>query len=133
MKLLYSLLIYLLCSLPISSSGTTVGFLTGSGGLGDESFNDMTYTGLGRALETHKFTLIYREWEQNLSMDLLLEEMIEQGARLLILNGDQFLPLINKYSPLHPDIFFIANDFEGGSHLNVKSIRYRQHEGAFLA
>ncbi|MCP3892528.1 MAG: hypothetical protein GY702_27180 [Desulfobulbaceae bacterium] len=32
----------------IAVSRHVVGFLTGSGGLGDDSFNDMTHMGLGR-------------------------------------------------------------------------------------
>lgn len=132
-KLYTYLIIFLLISLPVAANGWTVGFLAGSGGLGDESFNDMTYTGLAKAREEYKFNLIFREWEQNVSMDALLIELIEEHADLLVLNGNQFAPLIHNFAPKHPDILFIANDFDGGAYPNVKSIIYNQHEGAFLA
>lgn len=118
---------------PTLCSAWTVGFLTGSGGLGDESFNDMTWTGIAKAREECPFSIIYQEWEQELPMDGLLQEMIDEGANLIVLNGDQFIPIIKKYAPLHPEILFIANDFNGGKFPNLKSIVYSQHEGAFLA
>ncbi|WP_136805782.1 BMP family lipoprotein [Desulfosediminicola flagellatus] len=118
---------------PSCCSAWTVGFLTGSGGLGDESFNDMTWKGIAKAREECRFNIIYREWEQELVMDTLMEELIDDGANLIVLNGDQFIPTLHKYAPLHPEVQFIANDFNGGELPNLKSIIYSQHEGAFLA
>ncbi|MEE4241586.1 MAG: BMP family ABC transporter substrate-binding protein [Desulfopila sp.] len=118
---------------PLYAKAYTVGFLAGSGGLGDESFNDMTYRGLGKAQQELGFTLVVRQWEQDTSMDTLFLELIDQDAQLIVLNGVQFLPLLKKFAPRYPQKFFIANDFEGGKHDNVKSIVYSQHEGAFLA
>lgn len=118
---------------PVSAFGWTVALLTGSGGLGDESFNDMTWKGLGKAREECGFNLIFREWEQHIAMDQLLHEMLAEGADLVVLNGDQFLPLINDYATKYPQILFIANDFYGGDFPNLKSILYNQHEVAFLA
>lgn len=118
---------------PSLCSAWTVGFLTGSGGLGDESFNDMTWKGIAKAREECSFNIIYREWEQELEMDTLMQELIDDGANLIVLNGDQFIPTLNKYAPRYPEVLFIANDFNGGEFPNLKSVIYGQHEGAFLA
>lgn len=111
----------------------TVGFLTGSGGLGDESFNDMTYKGLGEAMKDYDIEVVVREWEPNRSMDVLMNELLATEPELIILNGNQFDSLINTFAPLHPEVIFIANDFLAREHPNVKSIVYSQHEGSFLA
>lgn len=134
MKILYILLINI-CFLtqPLAARDWTVGFLTGSGGLGDESFNDMSWAGLAKARQECGFTLLLREWEQEMPMDELFLQLVGKGSDMVVLNGDQFTPLIEKYSPKYPQIKFIANDFDGGDYQNLKSIRYDQHEGAFLA
>lgn len=118
---------------PVSASAWTVALLTGSGGLGDESFNDMTWMGLGMAREECHFNLIYREWGPHISMNLLFQEVLDKGADLVVFNGDQFIPIIKEFAPKYPNILFIANDFYGGEYANLKSIIYSQHEGAFLA
>jgi basic membrane protein A len=118
---------------PLTAKAYTVCFLTGSEGLGDESFNDMTYKGLGQAQRRLGFDLEVREWEQDISMEELFLQLLEKEPELVVLNGNQFLPLIEKYARRLPRLDFIANDFDAGSYPNVKSIVYSQHEGAFLA
>jgi len=127
------LLIILGFFLPVSASGWTVAFLAGSGGLGDESFNDMAWLGLGKAREECGFKLIFREWEPHIPAKKIMQEVLDQGAELVVLNGDQFSPLIQEFAPRYKDILFIANDFYGGDFTNLKSILYQQQEGAFLA
>ena len=39
----------------------TVGLLAGTGGLGDQSYNDMTYAGMGKAQKEFGFNLIVEE------------------------------------------------------------------------
>ncbi len=119
--------------LPVSLSGQTLGFLTGSGGLGDESFNDAVYRGMARAARESGHRLIYREWEQDRDMYGLFLELVEEKADRIVLNGDQFLPVVKKYASRFPKVKIIANDFEAGGAPNVKSIVYDHHEGAFLA
>jgi basic membrane protein A len=126
-------LMLLLCITPNSVLAMTIGFLAGSGGLGDESFNDMTYKGLGKAREELGCRIIFREWEQHLAMETLLQELIDEGADLLVLNGNQFQPILAGFAVRYPNLVFIANDFDGGQYANVRSIVYNQHEGAFLA
>lgn len=121
-----------------NASAWTVGFLTGSGGLGDESFNDMTYKGLGRAKHELGIDIEVRQWEPEYSMEKLFLELVYKEPELIVLNGDQFKPLLQKYAANFQDINFIANDFiatdkDGNELPYVRSIVYSQHEGAFLA
>jgi len=121
-----------------NAAAWTVGFLTGSGGLGDESFNDMTYKGLGQAKHELGIDIEVRQWEPEHSMEKLFLELVDKDPQLIILNGDQFNPLLQKYAEAFHSINFIANDFiatgkDGITFPNVKSIAYSQHKGAFLA
>lgn len=121
-----------------NAAAWTVGFLTGSGGLGDESFNDMTYKGLGQAKQELGIEIVVCEWEPEHSMEKLFLELVRRDSKLIVLNGDQFNPLLQKYAETFHTINFIANDFiatskDGSEFSNVKSIAYSQHEGAFLA
>lgn len=125
------ILIFLFLS--TQSHAETIGFLAGSGGLGDDSFNDMTYAGLGKARDELGIDIVVREWEQHLSMDRLMDELIAEGARIIVLNGDQFRLLVDKYVKNGKNIQLILNDFKVEGHPNVKSIVYSQHEASFLA
>lgn len=118
---------------PLQVHGKTYGFIAGSGGLGDESFNDATYKGIATAAKEFNHNLIVREWEQEKDMVQLFQELVDSGANNIVLNGDQFMGLVDTYADRYPEIDIVANDFDGGAHPNVKSIIYGHHEGAFLA
>ncbi|MCG8688976.1 MAG: BMP family ABC transporter substrate-binding protein [Desulfobacterales bacterium] len=126
-------LIVFLLFIPVQVNSKNIGFLTGSGGLGDESFNDATYKGMAKAVKEFNHKLIVREWEQEKDMDQLFLGLVNSNADQIVLNGDQFLPLTENYADRFPTVKIIANDFYGGNYPNVKSIIYGQHEGSFLA
>ncbi len=132
-RLRIGLLIIILSWPVLASSAQTLGFLAGSGGLGDDSFNDGAYRGAARAAKEFNYRLITREWEQDRDMYRLFLELVHSGAGQIILNGDQFLPIIEKFASRFPEVKIIANDFYHGQSSNVKSIIYDQHEGAFMA
>ena len=131
-------IIFLLAIMVIPSTtgvfgATTVGLIIGAGGLGDESFNDMAYKGLGQVGKQHGLKIITREWREPIPMEQVFNGMVEDGADLIIFNGGQFQALLERFAPVHPEIQMIANDFIAGDYPNVKSIVYSQHEAAFLA
>jgi basic membrane protein A and related proteins len=111
----------------------TVGLLTGPGGLGDESFNDMTYKGLGKVGKKFGLNIVVRECREPDLVEKLFLEIIDEGVEIIVLNGGQFFPLVQRYATVYPHIRMIANDFHAGDFSNVKSILYNHGEGAFLA
>lgn len=48
-KVIVLLTLFMLHAVSVSAESLTVGFLVGYSGIGDQSFNDMTYAGLIKA------------------------------------------------------------------------------------
>lgn len=127
------LLLFLL--LPsVSMAQVSVGFLVPVSGLGDQSFNDITYAGLVKARSEFGFTLVIGQCEAGpLSHKYELENMLDDGVDIIVANGWEFKELIREYAPMNPEKTFILNDVAVSGFANVVSTIFSQHEGAFLA
>lgn len=119
----------------VSHAENVVGFLVPSSGLGDQSFNDMTYAGLIQARSRHDFALIreqsadFTEQSRQVSMDRL----IARGANIIVVNGWEYRNIIETYAAQHPQRTFLINDFPLSGLDNVIATEFGQHEGSFLA
>lgn len=111
-----------------------VGFLVPVSGLGDQSFNDMSYAGIVKARNDFGFTLIIGQCEAgDLSHDIEMGKLIDDGVDIVIANGWEFAPTVKKHAKKHPEKVFIINDEAVTGFDNVISTVFSQHEGAFLA
>jgi basic membrane protein A len=112
-----------------------VGFLIPVSGLGDQSFNDMTYAGLIQAKNEYQFTLIREQCDDfsDASREKAMARLIERGAGIIVVNGWEFQDLVTKYAKTNRDRFFIINDFPLPGLANVASTVFGQHEGSYLA
>lgn len=106
-----SLLLCLLFSLILFPHGAysqdvrIVGLLAGAGGFGDQSYNDMTLAGIGRAQKEYKFRLIVQETGETAeSQDRALELLLEQGGQIIIVNGSGLVRLVTEYCDLNRHI-----------------------------
>ncbi|MDJ0784688.1 MAG: BMP family ABC transporter substrate-binding protein [Desulfosarcinaceae bacterium] len=116
------------------ASALTVGFLAGVGGLGDQSFNDMLYAGLGKAQKIYKFRLIFEEIDSRQQSHALgMQRLIDRGADVVFANGANFIPLVDRYAVRFPEKRFVVSDGVAISRPNVTSIVFQAHEGSFLA
>jgi len=112
----------------------TVGFLVGVSGLGDQSFNDMTYAGLFKLKKEHDFRLLFEDSENNdQAFDASMQRLINKGSNIIVANGFYMKELVEKYAKLHPNINFILQDATVNGLENVVSILYSVNEGSFLA
>lgn len=129
------LLLLALILMPLYSSAIeTVGMLAGAGGLGDQSYNDMTMTGLGKAQQKYKFKLIVQETEGTAeSQELGLRKLLDQGAEVIVANGAGLGQLIKNYSPRYPQKYFLVNDYPVEGFHNVASTTFAHKEGSYLA
>lgn len=110
-----------------------VGLLVGAGGLGDQSFNDMTLAGLGKAQKEYSFKLIVQEAARTSeSKRQSLDILIEQGAEIIVANGSEPAQFIPEYSSKYPDKYFLVNDYPIGNLPNVASTVFAQQEGSYL-
>lgn len=118
----------------LECSAKTVGLLAGAGGVGDQSFNDMTLTGLGEAQQKYQFNLILEESRDTYeSQEEALKLLLARGADVIVANGSGLEKLVKKYSPLHPKKYFLVNDFAVKDCPNVASTVFAHHEGSYLA
>ncbi len=120
-----------------SSSGESkpvVGFIVTSSGLGDQSFNDMTYTGLLRLKKDLDISLI-REITENsdISRASAVEALIKKKAVMIVASGWFFRQIIRDAATKYPDTLFLLNDVPLSGFDNVVSTEFAQNEGAYLA
>lgn len=112
----------------------TVGFLAGGAGLGDESYNDMTWKGLAKARETYGIRLIYAETrDDDASRLAALERLLSAGANVVVCNEAGLPPVVIKIAAERPKVYFIINDYLVSGYDNIVSTTFANHEGAFLA
>ena len=136
-KYIISFICFLLTVFPTTqcSAEHIVGFLLPSSGLGDQSFNDMTYAGLIQARTRHNFTLIREQCTDftEISRQEALERLLAKDADIIVANGWEYHELIKIYAGKYPQLIFIINDFSIDNIDNIASTIFGQHEGSFLA
>jgi basic membrane protein A len=112
----------------------TVGFLAGAGGLGDQSYNDMLFAGLGKAQKIYQYRLIFEETEATIaSQETGMNRLIERGADVIFANGSGLPAIVDRYAERFPDKTFVVSDHTAGERANVAGMMFQAHEGAFLA
>ncbi len=124
--------------LPLSAHATgKVGFIVGSGGLGDQSYNDMTMAGLLKAKDELGVELVYTEARAAKGggdgKEEAMQQLIERGADFIVANSFEYYDLVVKYAEMHPKKRFLLNDMPVEGQPNVASTTFGQHEGSFLA
>lgn len=134
MKRIFAIILFL-----FSSWGTAladqpvVGFVTGASGLGDLSFNDMSYGGIRKAQQEYNFKLIILEPHKNGESNMEdFTKLIEQSD-ILILVGAQHAEMLKEAAPKYPNKKFIISEIPLKGLSNVSSAFFEQGEGSFLA
>ena len=114
---------------------SVVGFLVPVSGLGDQSFNDMTYAGLIQAKNQYQFTFIREQCDgfTDAAREAAMDRLLDRGAGVVVVNGWEFQDLITRYAKNYRDRIFIINDYPLPGFDNVAATVFGQHEGAFLA
>ncbi|WP_167505826.1 BMP family lipoprotein [Desulfosediminicola flagellatus] len=110
-----------------------LGLLLGISGLGDQSFNDMTYAGLILVKQEHDLRLVYDDSKDTeAEFEAAMIRLIDKGSQIIVANGFYLQGTVEKYARLYPDIFFILQDAPVTDLPNVVSIIYSVNEGSFL-
>ncbi|CCO23493.1 BMP family lipoprotein [Maridesulfovibrio hydrothermalis] len=110
-----------------------VGFVTGASGLGDLSYNDMSYGGVRKAQQEYKFKLIILEpGKSGKSTEKEFINIIKISD-ILLLVGAQHAQLVEETAGKFPDKKFILLEVPIDTMENVSSVAFKQGEGSFLA
>lgn len=134
MKKIFAALLFLLFALGTAQAEKpVVGFVTGTSGLGDLSYNDMSYGGIRKAQQEFNFKLIILEPEKNGESTVKAFTKLITQSDILILVGAQHAEMIKKIAPNFPDKKFILSEVPIEGLNNTSSVFFAQGEGSFLA
>ncbi len=105
--------------------------VTNQSGLGDQSFNDAAWEGLGQAEIKYGIERKVLESREQAQYVPNLSTLAEQGASLVVGVGFMIKDAVAEAAEMYPDTYFGMVD---GSvdQPNVASIHFRENEGAFL-
>jgi len=118
---------------PAEAGKPLVGFITGTPGLGDASFNDMAHQGIRKAQQDFGFDLAILQPKADGEADATDVLQLVDRAGVIILLGGQHLELAKAAALAHPEKTFILVDVPCEGIANLSSVLFNQHEGAFLA
>ncbi len=115
-----------------AKAAAKVGFIVGTGGLGDQGFNDIAYEGLKRAEKELGIELEYAEPQSVSDFEPLISQFAQDGSYDLIISLDQqSQSALEKIAGLFPEQKFSAVDMNIEAD-NVKVIRKDFSQLAFL-
>ncbi|HHX92481.1 MAG TPA: BMP family ABC transporter substrate-binding protein [Clostridiales bacterium] len=115
----------------LDGSAKKVVMITDTGGLGDESFNDLAYEGILRAAED--FGIQYSVLESATADDYApnIAAAVEEGADLIVCVGFLFEGVLAEMAVQYPDQLFALVDAQVDAP-NVAGLTFSEEEGSFL-
>ncbi len=125
-------LVALMLGISTAGAATTVGFVTGAGGLGDDAFTDVTYAGVRRAQQKYGFNIIVEKPDTAGTISEKAFIQVIKRSDILILLGAQHIEIARKFAARYPAKKFINFDDLAAPKANLVSIVIKQHEGSFL-
>ena len=116
-----------------TESPIRAGLLVGVQGLGDQSYNDMTYAGLVRARQTHSISILLEHTGMEAdAIEAAMQRLIDRQVDIIVANGFYYRSVVDKYARRYPKRFFIIHDAVIADLPNVASVTYAVEEGSFL-
>lgn len=109
-----------------------VGFVTDTGGLGDQGYNDAVHAGAKKSSEEMGFELKIVESKEINDYTNNMRALFTDGAEVVICAGASFADAIIEVSAEYPDKYFVVFDAEVKDIANVSSSMFREEEAAFL-
>lgn len=112
--------------------------VTDQAGLGDQGFNDLAFAGLERAAaELGGETQVIESNEQAQYVPNL-QQAVDSGADMIVGVGFLISDAVSEAAIANPDANFllidaVAADADGNPLPNVRSVTFKEHEGAYLA
>ncbi len=112
-----------------------IGLAVSSGGLNDNSFNQMQYSGLVelRRKFPEKVDIAYKEPEENMNDEEVIRYLAEnENCDLVIGAGWEKIDPMNKVALNHPKTKFVLLDEYAIPQENVSTVIFAQNEGSFV-
>jgi basic membrane protein A len=108
--------------------------VTDVGGLGDKSFNDLSYEGLKRAQDELGVEIKVLESREITDYESNIDQLARAGYSPIFAVGFLMTDTVSKMAPTYPDVYFGGVDeFFDPVPPNVVGLNFREHEGSYLA
>lgn len=109
--------------------------VTDVGGLGDKSFNDLSYAGLQRAEEELGVEIKVLESKEPTDYENNITQLVNAGFNPIFAVGFLMTDTLTKVAPQNVDTTFGGIDifFEDPVPENVVGLNFKEHEAAYLA
>lgn len=118
---------------PAAARKLSVGLLVGVQGLGDQSYNDMTYAGLVRARQVHGITIFLEHTGSEAgAIEAAMERLLDRKVDIIVANGFYYSSAVNTSARRFPERHFIIQDAVIEGLPNVAAVTYAVEEGSFL-
>lgn len=108
-----------------------IGLLTGVAGLGDKSFNDLSYDGAKKAEKDLGIKLKVVEPGDLSAAEGLLRDLVKAGNDMVVAVGFDMVDPLKVVAKEYPDKKFAVIDAVVDLP-NVQSLLFKEHEGSFL-
>lgn len=113
-----------------AQDGGVVTMVTDTAGLGDQNFNDLTWAGVQRGAAEFGFEAqVLESLDQGAYVPNLTDAA--ESSVLVVATGFLLTDAVLEVAPLYPDVPFLLID-DVADVENVRSVTFREHEGAFL-
>lgn len=116
------------------ASGLRIGYVSNTGGLGDNSINDMVFNGIKEAADAHGVQVDFVEPSEAADIELYLTDFAVDGQYdLIVSNSTLANTAMQTVAKLYPEQQFLLvdNPIEGIG--NVASLTYSKQHYGFLA
>ncbi|PID26408.1 MAG: hypothetical protein CR982_10495 [Candidatus Cloacimonadota bacterium] len=111
------------------------GLISGRGGFGDRSFNDIQYNGMVKVKKRYGIPFSVKEPHKAEDFNRLALELInEDSCNVIFVGSFEWKKEVDLFSQKYKDVKFIILDCEAlRYHKNLASIKFKQNEVAYLA
>jgi len=107
--------------------------VTDSGGIGDKSFNDLTWSGVERGVAEFSVEGNYIQSAQPTDFAPNLTACKDSGAKLIICVGFMMTDDCKKAATDNPDIYYAGVDMAGFNLPNFRGVTAKMEENSYLA
>lgn len=115
-----------------TAKALTVGIVFDKGGLGDKSFNDSAWAGIQRAKKDFGIQVFDRASPEESDYQTNLQSLADKNADLIIGVGINMETAVNNAAKENPNVKFAIVDGSGSGE-NVRSLKFNEEQGSFLA
>lgn len=136
MKKFLSVLLAVLMMMSLTMSANAdetvrVALVTDTGGIGDQSFNDLAWAGLQRAKEELGIEVSFLESVTESDYAANMETLYDEGYTLIICNGWMMADALTEAAALHPDQMYAIID-NGSVGENVIGMNFATEQCSYL-